>query len=94
MDRSRNITYEDILSSLNMTVVNGKIVIQRNVEKEKEKANIKPAVVNNVPAPEPVKLTALQQLQANLQHKKEKKLFLLDEIKSASSVKKMSLHNL
>ena len=93
--RQRQITYDDILSSLNMTVVNGKLVINRNVQREKELANIpvQPVVVAAaaIETPPPPQ-NPLLVLQENLRRKKEKsKMFLLDEVKSnpSTNLKKM-----
>lgn len=94
--RQRQITYDDILSSLNMTVVNGKLVINRNVQREKELANIpvQPVAVAAAAAIEtpPPPQNPLLVLQENLRRKKEKsKMFLLDEVKSnpSTNLKKM-----
>lgn len=93
MDRPRQITYDDILSSLNMVVVDGKLVINRNIEKEKQKANITISTTQNKsslatpqqPAPVQPEINSLEKLQESLKRKKEKKrMFILDEMKPSS----------
>lgn len=94
MDRPRQITYDDILSSLNMVVVDGKLVINRNIEKEKQKANITITTPQNKlllstppqqQAPPQPEINSLERLQESLKRKKEKKkMFILDEMKPSS----------
>jgi CO dehydrogenase nickel-insertion accessory protein CooC1 len=73
------ISYDDILSSLNMTVVDGRLVIVRNFDQEKKKKMQKieeeeEPVVAPVPVSTPV--SSLEMMKEMLQKKRQKKMFM------------------
>ena len=80
------ISYDDILSSLNMKVVDGKLVIVRNLEKEKQKKNEKRVQPEQQPQQQQQQQqqqqhqqqlkTPLEQLQEHLKRKQQKKMFM------------------
>jgi hypothetical protein len=83
---NNKITYDDILTSLNMTVVNGKLVITRDINQERQKAGLEPlppkplvkkatataaATTTTTTAQE----TALEKMKRLIKQRNDKKLF-------------------
>jgi len=85
--QKRKVTYDDILSSLNMKVVNGKLQIVRNAVAENIKAgNIDPSqLINETPQPN-IEETPI--LTPEQQKEQQKQLMQLKALNYLTAIKK------
>jgi hypothetical protein len=94
---SKQISYDDILSSLNMKVENGRLVIMRDIEKEQALSRQKTGALKPQQQ-QPQKLQQQQQqpqppkapldiLKEHLNRQKQKKMFMQEVATGSNSVK-------